>query len=63
MDLETQVITTVGNGGKVAPRLVPPKKESRGISGTFPEFAGFWDDPNETAIDPEVVPALADDCA
>ena len=63
MDAETQAIVTVGNGGKDVPRLVPPNDQSRGISGTFPEFAGFWDDPNETAIDPEVVPALAGDCA
>jgi len=47
----------------VVANLVPAGGEGMGICGAFPEFAGFWEDPSETVIDPESVAAMADDWA
>ena len=44
--------------GRPVSRLVPVEREGRAISGIFPEFGGFVDDPSETVIGPEDVRAL-----
>ena len=57
---ESGIPIVITKRGKPVSRLVPAGGEGKGICGMFPELAGFWDDPNETVIDPEAVAAMAD---
>ncbi|WP_420617714.1 type II toxin-antitoxin system Phd/YefM family antitoxin [Candidatus Poriferisocius sp.] len=58
---ETGIPIVITKRGTPVSRLVPAHGEGTGICGFFPEFAGFWDDPSETVIDPEAVTGMADD--
>ena len=55
---ETGTTIVITKRGRPVSRLVPVEREGRGISGIFPEFRGFVDDPAETVIGPEDVRAL-----
>ena len=55
---ETGATIVITKRGRPVSRLVPVERARRGISGIFPEFAGFVDDPSETVIGPEDVQAL-----
>ena len=55
---ETGATIVITKRGRPVSRLVPVEREGRGISGIFPEFGGFVDDPSETVIGPEDVRAL-----
>ena len=55
---ETGATIVITKRGRPVSRLVPVEREGRGISGIFPEFGGFVDDPSETVIGPEDVQAL-----
>ena len=55
---ETGATIVITKRGRPVSRLVPVEHAGRTISGTFPEFAGFADDPTESVIGPEDVRAL-----
>ena len=55
---ETGATIVITKRGRPVSRLVPVEREGRGISGIFPEFGGFVDDPSETVIGREDVRAL-----
>ena len=48
---ETGVPIIITKRGRPVSRLVPADQPNAGIRGLFPELAGLWDDPAETAID------------
>ena len=55
---ETGVPIVITKRGRPVSRLVPVERTGGGIRGLLPEFAGFWDDPGETSIEPEALEAL-----
>ena len=58
---ETAEPIVVTEPGRPVSRPVPAKPVRGAISGLFPEFAGFWDDPSETVIDPSEVDLIGAD--
>lgn len=56
----TGIEIVVTKHGRPVSRLVPVVRSQAGVVGAFPEFSGFWDDPDETVIEMASVAALAD---
>ena len=55
---ETGVPIIITKRGRPVSRLVPAEPQNAGVRGLFPQLAGFWDDPSETAVDPTDVDAV-----
>ncbi len=57
---ETGIPIVVTKHGRPVSRLVPVERSQVDVFGAFPEFSGFWDEPEEKVIDARAVAALAD---